>query len=386
MTERWVDSSLAMQTSRPIAPPVFSPWLAVGATVLIAVGCEAGQGVAKELQVPDARSSRADAADAARADAGGIPEADGSRPDVRDPGHLSDAHPLDDGEIPFGPWTEIRLHNGETRTGELIAVYDHNYWWEQSTGFTYALFDAAQFAQSHLTDHSVAFVSSSQVAGLRYTPAPPGRGSHRRWMRERGLFLRRVPLDGRVNVIAGNGGYHREENGYGDFAWDLVRTDDEGRRFRDDGERNEDYLVWNDEVYLPAPGVVVELVRDVPDNEPGHYEPGAPNNLLGIHLTGAWYLYLLHFRQDSIPLEIEIGDPVGRDLYVGRVGNAGVSLEPHLHMSVLWYDAQAQRSWSVPAEFFDITVASSPRGPAARAEWVVPVAGSWIANEPFGHR
>ena len=70
---------------------------------------------------------------------------------------------------------------------------------------------------------------------------------------------------------------------------------------------------------------------------------------------------------------------------VGRVGNSGVSLEPHLHVVLFWYDDSSQpaRYWSVPGEWANLYSAPSPQGPAVHHDFFVPRSRTWISAEPF---
>ncbi|MEL6177747.1 MAG: hypothetical protein AAFS10_02290 [Myxococcota bacterium] len=96
-------------------------------------------------------------------------------------------------------------------------------------------------------------------------------------------------------------------------------------------------------------------------------------------------MYLLHLREGSIPDDIEPGQILQAGTFVGRVGNSGVTLEPHLHMTAFWYDAAAEepRYWSVPMEFADIYVSPGPEGPGIFYDYIDPPGRSWIASEPF---
>ena len=190
-------------------------------------------------------------------------------------------------------------------------------------------------------------------------------------------------------MIMGNEGYHLEEDGYGNFAWDLVLTDDKGARYTGFGADNEDYRVWGADVVLPTGGTVVEVVRDAPDNGPGSYPADAVNNMVGIWLGGQYYLYLLHFQQYSIPASVRVGAELPAGSFVGKVGNAGVSLEPHLHMTLMYYDMDPAgssgsiRTWSIPGEWRSMWSADSPTGPATLHDWLVPGTGQWIDDGEF---
>lgn len=331
--------------------------------VLPCVACGAGDGSADG----DAGPSSDGGSDAMATDAG--------RPDGG----------LPDGAADGGFRMRVTLDDGRELVGERVATYDHSRWWiDPSDELTHALF-RPDLLLEYPNDRSLAFVAASRIERSVMERLPPGARSYRNSLRERGVTLDRVPLDGVTYVIAGHERHHLEENGYGDFAWDLVRTDADGGRFSGDGSANEDYLVWDDEVYLPTRGYVVEVVRDAPDNVPGTLDLEAVNNMVGVQIYGGYYLYLLHFRQDTIPQSVRVGAVLDAGAYLGRVGNSGVSLEPHLHVTMLAADPESTplRTWSVPSEFRDVWVGTSPEGPAGHRAFHDPGSGEWISSSRF---
>ena len=96
------------------------------------------------------------------------------------------------------------------------------------------------------------------------------------------------------------------------------------------------------------------------------------NNLVGIQVYGGYHVYLLHFEQGSIPPEIEVGARVEVGAPLGRVGNSGVSLEPHLHVTALAVDRDADplRTWSVPCEWRGVWVSAGGRRARLEPHWV----------------
>lgn len=307
----------------------------------------------------DAGEFPADAALDAASDDSGSPEDAGNTPAPASPLHVT-----------------AELSDGTFASGEIVAVYDRTRWWNPGTGgLVYALFDPDRYEFSD-ADRSFTFVYSDDVT--RLVAQQPVELSYREFLRERGFEFDRNPLGERAYVVMGNDGYHLDEDGYGDFAYDLQLTDDQGRRFTGNGAQNTDHLVWDAPAYAPIGGTVFEVVESGVDQTPGSYPDGAVNNLVGIHLGGNFYAYLLHFRQDGVDSSIVPGTRIEPGTRLGRVGNSGVTLEPHLHLVLLWFNPSETRSYSVPAAFSSIEQAPTPRGPWQVRESAIPDTGVWI--------
>lgn len=115
------------------------------------------------------------------------------------------------------------------------------------------------------------------------------------------------------------------------------------------GERNEDYFAWRQPVVAPGGGTVVVAQDGVADNAPNRPVGG---NLYGNfvvidHGTGEFSL-LAHLEQGS--LRVKVGERISAGQPLARVGNSGMSTEPHLHYHLMdnadWHKAQG-----LPAQF-----------------------------------
>jgi len=284
----------------------------------------------------------------------------------------------------------LTLADGSVEEGEAVCTYDHRLWWHASDETTHAVFVPDAYA-TWPDGRSMRFVSDTEITSTEAISLPVDTPPYTDFLRDHGITIDGNPLDvdGPAWVIMANEGYHLEEDGYGNFAWDLVLTDDTGARYTGFGADNTDYLVWGTNVVLPTGGTVVEVVRNAPDNDPGGYPDDAVNNMVGIWLGGQYYLYLLHFQQYSIPASVRVGAELPAGSFVGRVGNAGVSLEPHLHMTLMYYDMDpagttgSVRTWSIPGEWRGMWSADTPTGPASAHDWLVPTTGQWIDDGEF---
>lgn len=276
----------------------------------------------------------------------------------------------------------LTLVDGEVIEGELIAVSDQSLWWDAADKRWLVIFDPAGIAPTP-DDRRLRFVPESEVVSRESVVLTQQTWSEH--LRALGVTWLEPPLANVSHVLRGNDGYHLEEDGYSDFAWDLVRTDASGVRYTGSGVQNEDFLVWNAPVYASAGGVVMEVVRGAVDNAPGAYPAGAVDNRIRLRIDDSLYASYLHFRQDSIPEWIDAGATVQSGDLLGRVGNSGVTLEPHLHLTVHYWASDGQgggRMWSVPSEWADLHHAQAPSG-STSADWWVPQTGEWVSAAPF---
>lgn len=285
-------------------------------------------------------------------------------------------------DLPSNPnWVLMELLDGTVVEGEIIANYELLRWWQGGEGLLYAVFDPRKFA-NYPNDLSVRFVPSTQVTSITTPTTPPTRITYREFLRDRDIFIQRPPFDDVSYVLTGNDSYHLEEDGFGSHAWDFEITDDAGNRFKGDGTKNEDYFCWNQPVISGVSGEVIDIVSTSFDNPPGEYPDRdvAVNNWVGIALGGSFYVYYLHFKEDGVDPEIQVGTRVKPGDVLGLAGNSGVTHEPHIHVVLLWYDAAADRSYSVPISFETVDVSQTPIGPfVPKAEWT-PITGEWIRD------
>ncbi|WP_235822845.1 M23 family metallopeptidase [Cytobacillus massiliigabonensis] len=111
------------------------------------------------------------------------------------------------------------------------------------------------------------------------------------------------------------------------WAYDLVMEP-----YKLESNDNEDYGIWDKEVYAPVSGIVVAAYDKEADIEPGSEEFFSMEGnyvYIKIDKTGT-YLLLNHLKKDSV--SVEVGEHVQPGDLIGRVGNSGSTSEPHLHI------------------------------------------------------
>jgi murein DD-endopeptidase MepM/ murein hydrolase activator NlpD len=175
----------------------------------------------------------------------------------------------------------------------------------------------------------------------------------------------RLPVNGRWWVMQG----HRfdEEHSGGalpsqSFAYDLGVLGADGRTYRGDPLRNASYFAHGRPVLATADGVVVRAQDGLAENDPVGQRPSweqvlrRPEDLAGnflvIRHAGGEHSAYLHLRPG---LTVQPGARVVAGQPIGRCGNSGNSLEPHLHVQ-LQDSADPLRASGLPARFSDFTL------------------------------
>lgn len=127
---------------------------------------------------------------------------------------------------------------------------------------------------------------------------------------------------------------HHFPAGYARFALDIVKLDRFG--FRAQGLYPKDlskYLVFGEMVYSPVQGTICKTVDGIPDMVPPHQDREHPagNYVIIKDFRFGSLIFLAHMQRGS--LLVREGDVVSVCQPIGRVGNSGISTEPHLHIS-----------------------------------------------------
>ena len=122
------------------------------------------------------------------------------------------------------------------------------------------------------------------------------------------------------------------------YAIDYEQADEQDRIFTGDPGDPASYVIFGREVHAVADGTVVGTRNDLPEQVPGTYPAGIPleeadGNFVVLDIGDGFFVNYAHMQPGSIP--VEIGDRVQRGDVIGRVGNTGNSVAPHLHLHVM---------------------------------------------------
>ncbi len=129
---------------------------------------------------------------------------------------------------------------------------------------------------------------------------------------------------------------HHREAASQKYALDVIKLDRFGLRCKAmRAQALNDYHIYGDVIHSPSDGVVIEVVDEYPDREPGIMDEEHPaGNYLTIEMPSAGMTILLaHVQQGSFL--VKKGDLVNKGQPLCRVGNSGNTSEPHLHIHVI---------------------------------------------------
>jgi murein DD-endopeptidase MepM/ murein hydrolase activator NlpD len=156
------------------------------------------------------------------------------------------------------------------------------------------------------------------------------------------------------------------------FAYDFVVARN-GATHQGAGTANSDYYAFGMPVLATGAGTVVDVIDSLADNAPG--TPSTGVEALGNHVVidhgNGEFSFVAHLQHGSIT--VKAGDHVAQGAVLGKCGNSGNSVEPHLH-----YHMQSTPSFLVgagmPAQFEHYTADGKPvtRGEPARGQVVHP--------------
>ncbi len=157
------------------------------------------------------------------------------------------------------------------------------------------------------------------------------------------------------------------------FDFEMVHKD--GRTHRGSGNQARDYACYKLPVLAIAPGTVVKVVNDIPDNAVGEVNLGDNwGNLVIIYHSPGLYSALCHLHPGSV--RVNEGDQVRRGDRVGLVGNSGRSPVPHLHFQL--QSTARVGSPTIESGFSDVV--RDHDGSDALAAYLVPARGEQVRN------
>ncbi|HOC92415.1 MAG TPA: M23 family metallopeptidase [bacterium] len=137
-----------------------------------------------------------------------------------------------------------------------------------------------------------------------------------------------LPFRGDYYVVQGNRGSISHIVGTSnEYAWDFVVMRD-GQMQKGASHKNENYYAWGLPAVSPAPGTVVKAQNGQPDHRPLTTDMKGANFVAVRHENDEVSL-VYHLMNGSVG--VSPGDRVERGGELGKVGNSGISMFPHIH-------------------------------------------------------
>ncbi len=122
------------------------------------------------------------------------------------------------------------------------------------------------------------------------------------------------------------------------FATDWVKFGEDGKLFRDDVSRNENWYTFGEPVLAVADGIIAEVTDGVPENRPPEVTTPmtaqtVAGNYILLKVAGNRYAVYGHLQTGNI--RVKKGQKVKRGDVLAQVGNSGNSTAPHLHFQMV---------------------------------------------------
>lgn len=160
----------------------------------------------------------------------------------------------------------------------------------------------------------------------------------------------RLPFRGTWTVTQGHDGPHTHRGPWR-YAFDFEVIAADGSKFEGSGTQLSDYRCYGLPVLAAGAGTVEHIVDGIADNAVGgvNARDNWGNTVVLAHGANLFSVYS-HLKPGSV--HVKVGDRVKVGGELGRCGNSGRSLVPHLHFQV--QRGGALGSETVPADFGDV--------------------------------
>jgi len=156
-----------------------------------------------------------------------------------------------------------------------------------------------------------------------------------------------LPVKGLIKITQSfNGEFTHKENWK--YAIDFELLNFERKLFLNDGNKKEDYTIYNSGVYSPVNGTIVAIENNIDDNEIGNMDNY--HNFGNYIIIFAWYgvyVKLAHLLKGSIT--VKVNQTIKSGEFLGKVGNSGRSPYPHLHLQV--QEVATVGAYTIPFKF-----------------------------------
>jgi len=202
-------------------------------------------------------------------------------------------------------YVHIETQSGEL-SGEYLESYEDRWFYEESTKNTERYILLFDKKGNQLGDKSqFHMIPKNEI--IRVMLLSFKKSTYKEFLRRNNLFFKNHLVEN-AHVLTGNEGHHKFEKMFGNFAWDIGIIDVFESQFKGNGHHLEDYYIFDKEVISPLKGVVIGKVDGQIDNPPDLSFSGdlsdKINNFLTIQVHPLVYLSVVHFKKNTIEVEV----------------------------------------------------------------------------------
>jgi urea transporter len=164
------------------------------------------------------------------------------------------------------------------------------------------------------------------------------------------FFPLHLPFWGEWTVSQGYYGKYTHKGEWSN-AIDLVLVDEMKKTHGILSNQCENYYCYNKPIVAPADGLVVDVIDNIDDNQPGKVNTNQNwgNTIVIKHLNNL-YSQMSHLRAGSF--KVRKGDLIKKGDIVALCGNSGRSPEPHLHFQVQTTSLQGSKTLEYPFAYY----------------------------------
>ncbi len=163
-------------------------------------------------------------------------------------------------------------------------------------------------------------------------------------------FPLHLPFWGEWTVTQGYNGEYTHLGEWGK-ALDFMMMDSEGKTYKNNGLKIDDYYCYNKPIVAPADGIVELVIDNIEDNAIGKINT-IDNWGNSIIIKHAPYLYsqISHLKKSSA--KVKVGDYVTTGDLLSFCGNSGRSPEPHLHFQLQTVPTLGSKTLEYPFSYY----------------------------------
>jgi urea transporter len=188
------------------------------------------------------------------------------------------------------------------------------------------------------------------------------------------FFPIRLPFWGEWTVSQGYDGKFTHK-GEWKSAMDFVLSDEKNKTYDEASVTCEDYYCYNKPLIAPADGIVIEIIDNIDDNEPGKVNSTQNwGNTIVIKHLNTLYSQMSHLRTGTF--KVKKGDFVTQGEIIGCCGNSGRSPEPHLHFQIQTTPLAGSKSIDYPFAYY----LKKSNGKLKLSSYSIPSEGDHISN------